>query len=266
MRRGSDGRAASEATTAEKRRRVPLSRKVFVVVFALGVIVYTVFDFYRGIVIFRGGSDPLRSVARDPTSTREPPSALPEEKPSLAQGTRPLSASQARYCLAQGIRIQGATKVVNTASTAEASRFLALSDDYNPRCGNYHYTPGIMDSVKEEVEARRAALEFQGAALIRPPDAEEKPPVAQGALLPEAQARYCLAQGIRIQGAAKAVNTASTAEASRFLALSDDYNPRCGNYRLAPGVTSSLKAQVEARRAGLEGEGAALVRPLGVAR
>jgi len=177
-----------------------------------------------------------------------------------------LTPPQVRYCLAQGIRIQGAAKAVNTTSTVEASRFLALSDDYNPRCGNYHYTPGSLDSVKEEVEAQRAALELQGVVLVRPSDVEEKPPVAQGALLPEAQARYCLAQGIRMQGAAKVVNTASTAEASRLLALSDDYNPRCGNYKLAPGVSSSIKAQVEARRAALEREGAALIRPPAVPR
>jgi hypothetical protein len=189
-----------------------------------------------------------------------------EQMPSLTQGARPLSAPQVKYCLSQDIRIQAAGKAVNQASAADVNRFRAVIDDYNPRCGNYHFTPGIFDSVKEEVETRRATLESQGVALIRPPDAEEKPPVAQGAFLPEAQVRYCLAQGIRIQGAGKAVNTASIAEASRFLALSDDYNPRCGNYQLAPGVPISVKAQVEARRAALEREGAALIRPPAVLR
>jgi hypothetical protein len=193
------------------------------------------------------------------------PAPLPEERPSVVRGNVPLPVRQVRYCLSQGIRIQAADKATNTASAAEVSRFLTLVDDYNPRCGNYRFELGVMKTVKEEVEARRAALEREGVALIRPP-AEEIPPVAQGALLQEPQVRYCLSQGIRIQGAAKAVNTASPLEASRFLALADHYNPRCGNYRFASGVTNAVKDEVEIRRATLEREGAELIRPLAVAR
>jgi hypothetical protein len=189
------------------------------------------------------------------------PQTVAEEMPSVLQGIRPLSASQAKFCLAQGVRMQAAAKAVNTASAEENRRFVALADDYNPRCGNYHYTPGVFDLVKEEVEAERATLELQGVALIRVAEPEEKPPVARGALLPEPQVRYCLAQGIRLQGAAKAVNTASAEESRRFLALADDYNPRCGDYKPAPGVTNAVKERVEARRIVLEGEGAALIRP-----
>jgi hypothetical protein len=188
------------------------------------------------------------------------PAPLPEEKPPVVQGNLALPDRQVRYCLAQGIRIQAADKAVNPASAAEVSRFLALYDDYNPRCGSYRFDLGVMKAAREEVESRREALEREGVTLIRPP-AEEVPPVAQGAVLQEPQVRYCLSQGIRIQGAARAVNTASTLEASRFLALADDYNPRCGNYRLASGVTNAVKDEVEIRRATLEREGAELVRP-----
>jgi hypothetical protein len=188
------------------------------------------------------------------------PAPLPEEKPPAAPGNFPLPERQVRYCLAQGIRIQAADKAVNTAAAAEVSRFLALVDDFNPRCGNYRFELGVMKAVKEEVEARRAALEREGVTLIRPP-AEEIPPAAQGAALREPQVRYCLTQGIRLQGAARAVNTASTLEASRFLTLADDYNSRCGNYRMASGVTNAVKDEVELRRATLEREGAELFRP-----
>jgi hypothetical protein len=83
------------------------------------------------------------------------------------EGSALLTASQVRYCLAQGIRIQGAGKAVNETSKAEVTRFLALADDYNPRCGNSRV--GFVPSIKEEVEAKRAALEREGAALIRTP-------------------------------------------------------------------------------------------------
>lgn len=189
------------------------------------------------------------------------PAAAIEEKPPVGQGAT-LSGPQARYCLAQGIRVDGAYKAMNSASQAEVKRFLTLEDDYDSRCRNYHFALGVMASVTEEVLPKRAALELEGAALLRAPDDEEKPPVdmAQGAALSGPQVRYCLAQSIRIQGAGKAVNEASKTEVTRFLALADDYKPRCSNSRLQTGFLPSVKAEVESRRAALEREGAALIR------
>lgn len=99
-----------------------------------------------------------------------PAAAVRGETPPavLAFQGGPLSVPEVRYCLAQGIRIQGADKVVNTAFESEVRRFLALVDDYSARCGNSHFTAGAV-AVQQEVNARRAALEREGAALIRSP-------------------------------------------------------------------------------------------------
>jgi hypothetical protein len=114
-----------------------------------------------------------QSYSTGPTSRSyapAPPAAAVEEKPPVGQGAM-LSGPQVRYCLAQGIRIEGAGKAVNEASKAEVTRFLALTDDFTPRCGNYRFALGVIQVVKEEVEAKRAALEREGAALIRMPAA-----------------------------------------------------------------------------------------------
>jgi hypothetical protein len=189
----------------------------------------------------------------------QPRAALPpEEKPSvMTQGAVFQSPGQTRYCAAQSIRIQGADKTVNKASTEEIKRYLALFDDYKLRCGNFNRFVAPV-AIQQDVESRHVDLEREGAALIHP--LEEKPPVAQGALLPDAQVRYCLSQGIRLQGAAKAVNVMSTTEAGSFIALSDDYNLRCTNYRFDPGVMSAVRQDVEARRAELLREGGELIR------
>jgi hypothetical protein len=292
MERTSDGRAAREAMRAGEQFRgrsrpaAPASRprpappastksawrviKPVLVIVGISGVSVILLQIADGYLRDNTGSGFLPDFLRPASSGPSAPqyaTSLPEaeEKPPAAQGVQ-LSAAQIRYCLAQGIRLQGASRVVNTASQAEATRFLNLSDDYEPRCGNYRFAPDMMHSVKEEVEARRAVLEYEGAALIRPGQyapPEEKPPVAQGAQLSVTQVRYCLAQGIRIQGASKVVNTSSQVEATRFLSLSDDYEPRCGNYHSAPEVLQAVKAEVEARRELLERQGAALIRPAG---
>lgn len=91
-----------------------------------------------------------------------------EEKPPVGEGLV-LSAPQLRYCLAQGARIDGADKVVNTTSKVDVSRFNGLVDDYNARCSKTQYRVNMLQTVKAEVEARRTQLEREGAALIRSP-------------------------------------------------------------------------------------------------
>jgi hypothetical protein len=83
--------------------------------------------------------------------------------------------------------------------------------------------------------------------------------VGQSLLLSPNQVSYCLSQGIRIQGAEKAVNAASEAEVKRFQALVDDYKPRC-NSRIHPDFFPAIKKEVEAQRTTLELKGAALIR------
>jgi hypothetical protein len=185
--------------------------------------------------------------------------ATTEEKPPARRGAV-LSEPQIRYCVAQGIRIQGAEKAMNADSKAEVTRFLALVDDYNPRCGNYTFGLGVMQAVKAGVDARRAALELEGAALVRAPAEEENPPAAPirpraeeakppvpaapvAAPPPGSQARDCAAQRTRILGAEKALHLTSKADVNRFLALLDDYKQRCGDDRFLAMVKQSIKEQ-----------------------
>jgi len=88
---------------------------------------------------------------------------------------------------------------------------------------------------------------------------EEKPPVGEDLVLSTAQLRYCLAQGARIDGGQKAVNTRSEIEVNRFNALVEDYNARCIKFRYYTNAMRAVKADVEARRRELEAEGVALV-------
>ena len=89
-----------------------------------------------------------------------------EEKPPVGQD-RALSVAQLRYCLAQSARLDGGEKAVDRKSQSDIGRFNALVEDYNLRCVKYRYRPSEMQSVKAEVDARRAQLEREGAALIR---------------------------------------------------------------------------------------------------
>jgi len=89
-----------------------------------------------------------------------------EEKPPVGQD-RVLSVAQLRYCLAQSARLDGAVKAVDRRSQSDISRFNALVEDYNTRCVKYRYRASEMQTVKADVDARRAQLEREGAALIR---------------------------------------------------------------------------------------------------
>jgi hypothetical protein len=109
-----------------------------------------------------------------PPATVAPPAApqtsaaASEDKPPSVEGTV-LSSAQLRYCLAQGVRIDGANKATNAASQIDIDRFNALVADYNARCPKARYRESIMSTVKADVEARRTQLEREGAALIRSP-------------------------------------------------------------------------------------------------
>ncbi len=100
--------------------------------------------------------------------TPAPSNVETEEKPPVGEGLG-LSTAQLRYCLAQGARIDGGRKAVDTTSGAEINRFNSLVEDYNARCSKFRYYPSAMQAVKAEVEARRTDLEAEGAALMVSP-------------------------------------------------------------------------------------------------
>jgi len=95
---------------------------------------------------------------------RPPP--FPEQKPPVGQDIA-LSTPQLRYCLAQAARIDGSEKAVDRTSQSEIARFNALVEDYNVRCVRYRYRASEMQTLKAEVDGRRAQLEKEGAALVR---------------------------------------------------------------------------------------------------
>jgi hypothetical protein len=203
MNRKNEARRA-EATTAQKRGGVPLeppgvsAGPPTTTWQMVGDVTGGVFALFLFIValIYRTAPPSVpdftpRSTSSAPTITLSvqnapAPPPLVEEKPPVAQSA--LSVPQMRYCLAQGIRIQGADKAMKADSAAEVSRFLALVDDYGPRCRSDRFAPGVLNAVKGAVEARRTALELEGVALIRAGATEENPSVAQGAPPPSAQA------------------------------------------------------------------------------
>jgi hypothetical protein len=123
---------------------------------------------------------PVQAPAPTPMVQSKPPE--PEEvMPPVGEGNV-LSASQLRYCVAQGIRIDGARSAVTDTSESDINRFNVMISDYNSRCSSYRYRKGVLESVRAEVEARRPMLEVEGIAAFhaggkRKPAASAQPAV-----------------------------------------------------------------------------------------
>ncbi len=111
-------------------------------------------------------SYPQATYTPPPATYTPTPSTDIEEKPPIGEGIV-LSTAQLRYCLSQNARIDGADKAVNLSVKVEVDRFNGMVDDYNSRCGKTRYRSSTMQSVKADVEGRRAQLEKEGAGLIR---------------------------------------------------------------------------------------------------
>lgn len=67
-----------------------------------------------------------------------------------------------RYCLSQDIRIAAWQGQINQYSQSAIDAFNAAVADYNARCAHYRYRDGDLQSVRSEVEARRANLAQEG--------------------------------------------------------------------------------------------------------
>src|SRR5205814_9452953 len=61
---------------------------------------------------------------------------ISEEKPSVGT-TNLLTREQIRYCLSEGIRIDGARPLVDEHATVEVRWFNEAVSDYNSRCGRF---------------------------------------------------------------------------------------------------------------------------------
>lgn len=108
-------------------------------------------------------SPPVESAAPHvpPPSDRQVPAGLKESMPPVGQGLV-FSVPQIRYCIAEDIRVESARKVLDSISDDDMSRFNAMVDDYNSRCGNYRYRRGTLESAQRDVEQHRVQLQAEG--------------------------------------------------------------------------------------------------------
>lgn len=96
-----------------------------------------------------------------------PWSDVKEEQPPVGSGLT-LSAPQIRYCVSEKIRLEGWQSGVDPRSQASIDAFNGGVDDYNARCSQFRYKRGRLESVKDEVEPRRAELMAQGKVRAAP--------------------------------------------------------------------------------------------------
>lgn len=104
---------------------------------------------------------PARLAPRRSESSRELPASALEERPP-AGSDLVFTAAQIRYCLSEDIRLESARDVA--LSNQDISRFNSMISDYNGRCGNYRYRPGVLESVREAVQPFTATLRAEGRA------------------------------------------------------------------------------------------------------
>jgi len=101
----------------------------------------------------------------DPSTARlmEPqaPSRPEESRPPVGQDLV-FSTAQIRYCLAEDIRMDGATAAINNYSNSDVDQFNALVADYNNRCSSFRYRSGALESARREVEPYRIQLQAEG--------------------------------------------------------------------------------------------------------
>lgn len=75
---------------------------------------------------------------------------------------RVLSASELRYCLSEKMRLDAADPIVDSRSEWAVTRFNAMVDDYNSRCGSFRAADATMARISREVELNRWRLALEG--------------------------------------------------------------------------------------------------------
>ncbi len=89
-------------------------------------------------------------------------SSRPEEvKPPVGQNLV-LSTAQIMYCLAEDIRIDSASTVVNNYSDFDVNRFNAMVTDYNSRCASFRYKTGALESARRNIDPYRSQIKAEG--------------------------------------------------------------------------------------------------------
>lgn len=75
-----------------------------------------------------------------------------------------LNRSQIRYCISEEFRLAAWYDRVNTSSDRSVDAYNRAVDNYNSRCANFRYSGNLLEQVRAEVEANRAALQREGMA------------------------------------------------------------------------------------------------------
>jgi peptidoglycan hydrolase-like protein with peptidoglycan-binding domain len=87
---------------------------------------------------------------------------------------------------------------------------------------------------------------------------ERKPSVGRENVLDEANLRYCLFQGVRLDAAKRLVS--GDFEVDEFNKLVEDYNARCGSYRYRNQDKSAVEAELTLQRPRLEADAERIVQ------
>jgi hypothetical protein len=109
------------------------------------------------------------SLKRDePVSVLEPTPA-PALEAGQHQEAAPVSSadpSLIRYCVAQGIRLEGMRELAALDTPQKRSRFDAMTADFDTRCAAQLAPSAALDVAVLEVEPYRRALKFEGLRQI----------------------------------------------------------------------------------------------------
>lgn len=129
------------------------------VLWALGAVVGL---FLLAMAVGGPSTEPQTRPSR--SSDQPGPVSFPESLPPVGTN-HVLTAAQIRYCLSEDIRLEAARDF--TDSSTATDRFNAMVGDYNNRCASFRYRERDLESIRRELEGRRASLEAEGLARFR---------------------------------------------------------------------------------------------------
>ena len=86
-----------------------------------------------------------------------------EEKPPVGTNLN-LTVTQISYCLAEDLRLSGAKQSLNNDIEPDVDLYNQMINDYNARCGYFHYRAGTLDAARLVIDRYREILESDGRA------------------------------------------------------------------------------------------------------
>lgn len=106
-------------------------------------------------------------VVQTPAQPARPSEEQPQVGTDLVLGV-----SEIRYCLAEGIRMEGAKAIADAYNGAEVDKFNSIVHDYNSRCGSFRYRAGDLEQAKGDIEPFRSEYLAEGKSRLRPQSAQ----------------------------------------------------------------------------------------------